>query len=899
MIFLPNNFLKFLIVLYILNPVFIKAGTTGKIVGNIIDEKTNEALIGVNVEIENANTGASTDLEGNYFIIGIHPDKYTITASYISYKTIRITNVEINIDKTTTINFEMQESTLELGETIEVIAERPLIKRDLTSTESTLNRELIEVLPLESLGAIVNLQAGVVDGHFRGGRSDEVLYMVNGVSVNDAYSGSNAIDIENNAIQEVNIISGTFNAEYGQAMSGVVNVVTRDGGESYMGSISGYLGSYYTGHDDIFWNKSALNLTSNLQGTISGPIPFLGNKLSFFASGRYIDYSGYIYGRKVFLPPDHTEDFLLEDNPNERQFESRGKTYQFSEELAQKLIDDADNISMNSSTRYSSNMKVTYQVSPGDKINLEGVYQNQKWRDYDHRFRLNPDGSYKFSQWSMTSTLSWNHVFGPSTFMDNHISYFYTSFKQDVYDDPYDNRYVVKERLQDTGSNAFLSGGQQMWHFDRNTTTKIIKSELTSQITFNHQIKAGIEGRQHKLWMHEFEVIPEANIRIAPLTSFQNNSYLHYPSEISGYVQDKMEFEDLIINAGLRFDYFIPDGKIPEDFLRPDSLLKRNAKTSSQLSPRLGLAYPISATGAIHASYGHFFQIPSFNYLYTNPEFDIDPLQDSPSPPPQSVKNTVGNAELKPQRTTIYEIGLQQQLGDLYGISLTVYFKDIRNLLGTEVLKTLNGIRYGRYINRDYGYVRGVTLEFERKYTNNLAASIDYTFQVANGNASDPNNAFLDAESGNETEKQVVPLDWDRQHQLNASITFGRPENFVFSVISSYGTGFPYTPSSRTVQPLVENGGRKPDEFNVDIYITKDFKFNDFIYSIFIRVYNLFDGLNERDVYSDTGRAGYSTEPLYSGGNRPRGLNTLEQYYIRPNFYSEPRQVQLGLEVKF
>jgi len=190
-------------------------------------------------------------------------------------------------------------------------------------------------------------------------------------------------------------------------------------------------------------------------------------------------------------------------------------------------------------------------------------------------------------------------------------------------------------------------------------------------------------------------------------------------------------------------------------------------------------------------------------------------------------------------------------------------------------------------------------LDFERKFYGGIGASIDYTYQIAKGNASDPNNAFLDAKDNKETEKQVVPLDWDRRHQINASLNFSWPEYLAMSIIARYGTGFPYTPVSRIVQPNVENGGRKPDVLNVDLYLSKDIKWGDLTYSLFLRIFNLLDRLNEKDVYKDTGRATYSTEPLYFGGGRPRGLNTLEQYYIRPNYYSEPRQAQLGFEVKF
>jgi len=874
------------------------AGTTGKIVGHVTDASTGQGLPGVNVYLENTSFGAATDMDGNFVIIGIPPGKYTLVASYISYREVRVTEVQVNIDKTRRVDIRMEPTTLELEEAIVVEAERPLFRKDLTSTESSIGRETIEALPVEDLNEVVNLQAGVVDGHFRGGRVGEVMYMINGIPMNDVYSGTSVMEVENNSIQELNVISGTFNAEYGQAMSGVVNVVTKEGGSKPEMNVSLYSGAYLTNHDNIFWNKNIEPLY-DFQFTAGGPFPFAKEKFRYFMSGRWNKNPGYIYGRKVFLPTDHTTDFLLKDDPEERQFMSHGKMYPFSEELAKKMIDEAEAVSMNGSERYSGNMKLTYQLTNVDKLNLETMYQRRNWRQYDHRFRLNPDGDYRYKQWALSTSLTWKHVFSARTFMDMYLAYFYTTFKQHVYEAPYDPRYVVKERLQDTGANAFVSGGQQMWHFDRSTLTHLFKADLTSQVNFHNQIKTGIEAKRHRLWLHEFEILPDQAVRIAPLTSFQNNKYLHYPIEFSAYVQDKMEYEDLIINAGIRFDYFNPDGEVLTNFQEPARSPKKKANSSMQFSPRLGLAYPISEKGAIHVSYGHFFQTPNYFYLYTNPEFDIDPLQSSVAPPPQSLKNTVGNANLKPQRTTIYEIGFQQQIGELYGLSMTVYFKDIRNLLGTQVFQTLEGIRYGRYINRDYGFVRGFTLELEKRYASYFALNLDYTYQVAKGNASDPNNAFLDAQANKETVKQLVPLDWDRRHQLNVSLQVGTPSLVMASVIARYGSGMPYTQASRVVQPLVENGGRKPDVFNMDLYLNKQFQIGKFKYGVFLKVYNLLDRLNELQVFQDTGRATYSTEPLYFGAGRPRGLNTLEDYYIHPEYYSAPRRVQLGVQVGF
>jgi len=173
--------------------------------------------------------------------------------------------------------------------------------------------------------------------------------------------------------------------------------------------------------------------------------------------------------------------------------------------------------------------------------------------------------------------------------------------------------------------------------------------------------------------------------------------------------------------------------------------------------------------------------------------------------------------------------------------------------------------------------------------------------QVAEGDASDPNNAFLDVQTDppTETEKQFVPLDWDRRHQINATLTLGDLGNYALSTIARYGSGLPYTPTFQNVQSSFENSGRRPAQFTVDMYMYKNFRMWAAGFQVFLRVFNLFDRRNEVNVFTDTGRAGYSLAPLYVGGLRPAGLNTLDQYYIRPDYYSEPRRVQVGLEIQF
>lgn len=882
-----------------------RAGTTGKIVGQVVDASSGDPLPGVNILVENTVFGAATDMDGSYLIIGIPPGKYSLRAVFIGYADVVISDVQVNADKTTRIDFKMKESALELGETIEITAERPIIKKDLTSSESAISSDVIENLPVEDFTDVLNLQAGLVKDagggfHLRGGRTGEIVFMVDGVPVNDAYSGNYSVQVENNAIQELTLISGTFNAEYGQAMSGVVNIVTREGGNRYEGNVTAYLGDYVSGETDIFWNVDKLNPITNLQANLSGPLPFLGKKVSFFASGRAYRNEGYIYGRKVFVPTDHS-DFLSSSEPTDWTIQSHGKTYPFTEETARRLIEQADFEPMNDQERYTGNLKLTFRPTTMDKISVEGILQQEKGKVYQHNFRLNPEGIYRTRQNSANFFSSWNHVFSPRTFMDVRYAHFFTRFKQYVYEDVFDPRYVPSIRLQDTGANAYYSGGQQMWHFNRSTTTHLGKADITSQITDNHLVKAGVEFKRHRLWMHEYQVTPELPGRIPDFTSFSNNRYVHHPTEFSAFIQDKMEFQYMVVNAGVRLDYFDPDAEIPTDFSRPATADREKADPRWQISPRFGIAYPISEKGVIHVSYGHFFQVPNFFYLYTNPEFDVYPLQSLPSAPPQSQLNIIGNANLKPQKTVIYELGLQQQLGTEFGLSVTAFYKDIRNLLGTEVLRNYQGVRYARYINRDYGFVRGITFEFEKRHSSGISASVDYTYQVAKGNASDPNTAFLDAQTDppKETEKQLVPLNWDRRHQINATLTLGTPGRLMASIITRYGTGMPYTPTFQNVQTAVENSANKPDEFNVDLFLNKDFELFGLKYAFFVKIYNLLDRKNELDVFTDTGRAGYTLEPLYTGGLRPRGINTLSEYFIRPEFYSEPRRIQIGFEVGF
>jgi outer membrane receptor protein involved in Fe transport len=878
----------YLFLITILTTTAIYAGTTGKIAGKIIDASSKEELIGANITLVGTNYGAASDFEGNFFIINIPPGTYTVKASLIGYNAVTIKDVKVSVDQTTKLDFELTVGAVEL-ENVVVSATKSVIQKDLTSTESKVSGEDISMLPVEDVQSVVNLQAGVVDGHFRGGRLGEVKYLIDGVSANDVFSGTPALQAEVNSIQEVQILTGTFNAEYGEALSGVVNQVTKIAGDNYQTSFSAYTGDYVTSRNHLYRDIDHISPSDiyNLQGSLSGPVPGTGDFVKFFASGRYYDNEGYLYGKRMFNPSDSSN---FTDNPATTYVGATG---------------DGAYVPMNYDRRYSLQGKLAFKVGSGRGIVLNTLYSNSRYKDYNFLFQLNPDGDYKRFNTSLLTSLNYTQVFSNAVFLDMSASVMNSEYKQYVYEDPLDPRYVNPERLSDVSGAAFYTGGTQNWHFNHKTITYSGKLDLTAQVNSVHQLKTGIEFLYHDLSYEDYQVVIDATSNYKPALptpgAFNYNKYQTNPYQFAAYVQDKIELEYLIVNVGLRFDYFEPKGKYLKDANKiaaldmlnppfPDSLFN-DAKAKYQLSPRIGISYPLSDHGAIHVSYGHFFQVPPFEYLYKNPNFRI-PLTGNF---PENIGNSIGNADLKPQQTVMYEIGLQQAVTPEIAVNLTAYQKDIRNLLSTEIHIKNDFKKFSRLINRDYGSVKGVTLSLEKTFTNGFGASIDYTYQVAKGNASDPNDSYNNAQASPpiETNKQLVALDWDRRHSLNFTFTGGIPGNFIASFVGRLASGMPYTPSVQNQRTGLENSDNRPGIFNVDLYLTKYVTLFNQQISFFLKIYNLFDTANEMDVFSDTGRAGYSLE-LTRSQEPPKGVNTLQEYYSRPDFYSAPRQIVIG-----
>jgi len=936
-----TSLVKLLALVFLCNHLLL-AGTTGKLTGIVKDAKSGEPLVGVNILVVGTDRGSSTDIDGRYVILNMPPGKYSVKASMIGYATVEVRDVRIISDLTTPINIEMSQQAV-AGEEVVVVAERPMVRKDVTTTSTSVSSEEIQALPVEEFEQILTMQAGVVQDaggamHIRGGRSDEVRYLVDGVPVTDPFNSSMAIEIENSAIDELQMVSGTFNAEYGEAMSGVVNIVTHSGNlRQYKGQVRLYGGDYFSRDTSLFYNIDAIDPLAirDLQMSLEGPI--VTSKASFFLSLRKNYDQGYLFGQQQYLPNSYVYD---QDSIN-NVFSGWVMN---TDTAGNKILGNNKPVPMSWSDQLSLSGKILYNITPQIKLTLHGSYSGTQYQSYSHKYRLNPEGiptGYRDNN-SIITTL--NHTLSSKSFYTVSYSRFNNYTRSYVHAPDgsagFYSTYSVDPRVfgsLGSGYN-FYPGGVSMSQYFRRTITNTFKADFNTQFSEKHEIKTGVEYNYNTIHLKSYSILYNSSVNWVPTipeynpadsTTLQYRStplfdkYTKHPNNLAIYAQDKIEFPFIILNVGLRFEQFNPDGNVLSDPSDPNYLQPikpanqfhdtngngvqdpgetdktdaerlqywfKKASPKYQISPRVGVAFPITDRGVLHFSYGHFLQIPTYNYLYANPDFEVS----------TGISTTMGNANLQPQRTVQYEVGLQQQLTGNLAVYLTGFYKDIRNLLGTKIVDTaVAGNRYALYINRDYGNIRGVTFALEQRNTGLFGGRIDYTYSVSEGNASDPASTYYDEIAGRQPEKQLVYLNWDQRHTLNASVIITPGKDWGVSFNGQFGSGLPYTPSSLSGDRIAfENSERKPARISVDMRAHYKIQLSDRTeLTLLCNVYNLFDRRNENFVYTSTGRAGYDLES--QSQQTRQNFNTLEEYLTRPDYYSSPREIKFGIELGF
>ena len=947
-------------------------GTTGKLSGVLIDKETGEPLIGCNIIIEDTYFGTSSNEKGEYTMLNIPPKTYTIRFEMIGYKKLVNEGVIIISDKTTSLNGELVSSVI-AGEEVIVVAEKKLIQFDVTQSEAIISSEELEGMPVTEVSEVLRLQGGVTvdsDGgiHMRGGRTSEVSYMVDGVPMSDLYDGGIGVQIENDNIQELQVISGTFNAEYGRALTGVVNMVTKDGGNHFEGSVHTYAGDYQSS-DKTYNNLNNLNMEDDysISGSLSGPI--LKDKITFYSSGRINQSKGWLNGLQTFTIYGDT---VFNDENNNRYLDGNEQ---------QK---DPYYKGLNWHSSWSTQNKVTFNLLKGTTFKINTILNSRESQDYNFALQLLEDAQITNFNHGRFLGLSISHTLSPTSFLQLNISENKYNYESYLFEDPLDDRYITPDSLflarlenripdhiieqygdqvQYFPAYSLYRAGVDNRRFERETKTNNYKLDFTSQINKYNQLKFGLDFSSHSLMLDKYSLLDstltdQVYTPIIPnKESFTRSYYIRKPTEFAIYAQDKIEYGDMIINLGLRYESFNPNAKIPNNIHEPyikdprnpalDTLSLeqletinwgdisyteidsngnevsytyadyysrfndqpdlnqktgwwKNTTVKSLLSPRAAVAYPISDKGVIHFAYGYFFKIPDFSLLYDETDYKLSETG--------SNFGIFGNPDLKPETTVSYELGLKQEVALNTRLELKAFYRDARNYVSSGIPIDLgDGKAYYTFVNKDYSNSRGIIVTAYRRFSNFIGGQLDYTDQVAEGANSNPVEEFGAVLAGNEPTRSIIPLDWDQTHSLNGSV-FANYKKWGANTVFQFGAGYPYTPQITNYESqgevlstvLLRNSRRKPSTFRMDVKLHRDINFGELNGKFYVRIQNLTDRRNQISVYGDSGKANQTIEQARAQAIspfEPMRPNTIEQYFNRPDWYDPPRQIQMGLQI--
>jgi outer membrane receptor protein involved in Fe transport len=447
-----------------------------------------------------------------------------------------------------------------------------------------------------------------------------------------------------------------------------------------------------------------------------------------------------------------------------------------------------------------------------------------------------------------------------------------------------------------------------VWH-ERKPRTRSLKADLVTQMRREHEVKLGMSYSAYDLIYNELQQ-PYVPYTLGfdggpfPFRGAIRDFYRQTPKTGAFYLVDKMEYGQMVAQVGFRYEYFVQSSNAATtDTASADSIGVEDYR--DKFAPRLAFSYPISDKAKIFFNYGHFYQLPSLNFMYRR------------STQLGSVTGTIGNVNLDFVKTIKYEFGVQYLLSSEYLLSVQGFYSDdFGRVSESEQQGRSTTQQRNFYENSDYSRTRGLEVELDKKYGNYVSGSATYNFSYAFGKSSaealDYFRNFY-ANSGGKFVIQEFPLDWDERHKVTFILDlrvpakdhpklFGvtLPDNFGLNIFWTYGSGFPYTPTrahpgiAATLPPgqdPLQNSERLPATNNVDIRLNKNFRIGPMDYSLEFWVYNLFDN---RDVQAVSGETGRPESDLVQ--------NSVVLGFDRdpsPANWNSRRQLRLGLGVNF
>jgi outer membrane receptor protein involved in Fe transport len=920
------------------------AQESGKISGHVRDKVTNEPLIGANVVLKGTRLGSTTNVDGEYFILNVPPGAHDVSASYLGYQTTTQRGVIVSLSRTTTADFTLTEAAVNVDEVV-ILAQRPEVEKEKTSTSDIIRSEEVLAVPgIRDLASVLSLSSDVSDSHFRGGREGEELYNLQGMGIVNPLSNASSFAPIMSALEEVEIITSGFSAQYGNAQSGVVNISMKEGrSDKWTARAEARMRAPQRKHfGPSVWDPSAnpylALLNSPLVWSTIDSNSTNQNSKYYNSVGNGFDQR---YGKDSVTLGQIAYAYWAKQSKRDL-----GESY---DNLVDYSIDATMGGPLSDNTRafLAFHSENTWPILPTPEPETKKQFMGNLVQDLGNGMTLRLSGAYtnerEFS-WIWDRTLGTTRgvtdnyqvgarfTYAPTgaSFYEVKLNTLRTNFlggspviSPEVYYGDFSKTWTIPySSTPDNFSYANIDDDFR----DEKSRTISLDASMTNQLTNAHMLLAGVQANWYGLDVNN----------ILSLKSSNGQRYERYssrPMEFAVYAQDKMEFEGMIANIGLRFDiynqnlFYYTDPYAPYRYVTAngdtvtDKALADQALTPTlaRLQPRLGISFPVSETMVFHVNYGSFVQRPPFSQTVFQQE------------PNRGFKDMIlGNPRLQPQVTNSYDIGLTQGLGGGFRIDVSGYYKDVRNLIQQAFYYDVQGFGYSTFVNRDYADIRGFRVSFARRQ-GMLTGTVNYTYGVATGkNATPFNESPRFSESGAvvlPTAKDVL-LDFDRTHNVVTSVIVnldradlwwdpevlaGTPfTGITISATSFLRSGRPYTYDMQGLGELFNK--RSPMESNTNMKITKEFErlwgarasvyleifnvFNEKVYNynaIFRKTRNTATGTFEENRNLDLYETNRAAMTYYEDPNHPGFL--VDQTFLL--YSNSPRSFQFGIVLNF
>lgn len=824
----------------------------GKIVGTISDEASGDVLPGANVLVVGTIWGAAADENGDFLILNVSPGTYTLRVTMLGFTTAIVEDVTVQTGLTTRVDIPLTEATIELGNELLVRAERPLVQPDETASVHYLDIQQLKALPVRSAREGLMLQTGVLfdpdpivgglggsgrgESRYavRGGDQTEVFWFLDGTRTTAlvegrADQGGSFTNINMHAVQEIQILTGGFEAQYGGAQSGIVNVVTRQGGADYSASLEymyGAAGQRHFGNYlyDTETQKEYLDNTLE-NGTLDSDwwTPLRSSQVYDYR--KIPDHQVYgSLGGPIFTRGQTSAKFFVAT-----QF--KREAYAYPRPRDHRELDDVLG-------------NVVFQLRPNIKLRIGALYNRighstlQENGDYIQQVKFYRGWGSLLESKITHFNSEWTHTLSPRFFYDVQISRFWLDMREKPSDF---TRLGVSENPTLFGFqryNSYPDEPYDAWTFivDRHQEVGDLSLESSAnwQVNKNNFIKAGIELRRNTFKENFSWRYPSFNTD----PRYWLNRGLHetyHPIEFATYLQNKMEFNSMVLNVGVRYDLFAPNIdwfstrdlfnlSANPDFdpaLDPDRdqvdemgrvkysyenvLAKPRTPVSAfhRVSPRIGVSFPVSDRTVLHFNYGHFYQLPPldrmFEFNYFRPEYIVkaqmaeDEAAAAEGREPRHIRSLDGDPErvvvlsldaLKPEKTVLFEVGVVHNLGDLLVLDMTGFYKDVfdqtmprQGIFDRRVYMydpfrgdITPNVFYVSNFSGDYGDSRGFEITLRTIFSHWYVLNANYSFSKVTQGRATPGTIRYDEEGVPE-----YVYDIDVSKRLPTETTFSRP----------------------------------------------------------------------------------------------------------------------------